>query len=83
MRKVYKIYEIDTIDVNAQVNIGDYGYGATTIYPTVLRELYQPGWEEEDTFDTLVEAEKYIEDNLIHQYDGTKYTILTEYYYEI
>ena len=47
------------------------------IFPTVLREVYQESIFSEDTFDTLEEAEKYLEKNFIKEY-GATYTILPE-----
>ena len=80
MKITYKIYRVDTINVDVNTYIGDYGYGSTQIRPTVLRRLYQPNLGEEDTFDTLVEAERYLQENLITEY-GDTYTILKEYEY--
>ena len=81
MKVTYKIYKVDSINVDSETHIGDYGYGSTTIHPTVLRSLYQPNFGDKDTFDTLVEAERYLENNLIEEY-GDTYTILKEYNYE-
>lgn len=80
MKKQYKIYRVDTINVDPEVILGDYGYGSTTIRPTILRELYQEDFGSEDTFNSLEEAEYYIKENLIKEY-GETYTILTEYSY--
>ena len=77
MRIKYKIYKVDTIDVDTEVHSN--GYDAPTrIKPTVLRELRRVSWEDEDTFDSLSSAEEYLEKNLIKEY-GDTYTIIKEY----
>lgn len=81
MKKTYKIYKIDTINVDVEHYRGDYGYGSTQIPPTVLRGVYQDGWDKKDTFDSLEEAEIYLQNNLIKEY-GDSYTILIEYSYD-
>lgn len=81
MKIVYKIYEIDTINVEVEHYTGDYGYGSTQIPPTVLRTPYQEDWTAKDTFDTEEEAEQYIKKHLIKEY-GETYTILKQYSFD-
>jgi len=80
MKKTYKIYNVDNLTIEPEVNLEKYGYGITEIYPTILRALYIDSYDVSDTFDTLKEAETYLENNLLSEY-GNPYTILTEYNY--
>lgn len=76
MKIVFKIYKVDTINVDVEQHSQGY-YAPRLIKPTILREVFQEGWSE-DTFNTEVEAEKYIQENLIKEY-GETYTILKQY----
>lgn len=76
MKIVYKIYKVDTINVDVEEHSNGY-YAPTLIRPTVLREVHQEGWSE-DTFNTEAEAEQYIEKNLVKEW-GDTYTIVKQY----
>lgn len=80
MKIQYKIYEISTANVDPEQYQESYD-PLTVIFPTVLRKVYQRSIMSEDTFDSLLEAETYLENNLIKEY-GDTYTIVKEYSYE-
>ena len=81
MKVQYKIYTVGSINADPEEFIQNYGYGKDIKYPVVLRPLFLEGFEDEDTFDSLPEAETYLEKNLIEEY-GNTYTIVKEYSYE-
>lgn len=78
MRKKYKIYErVETSLETKTTSIGYYSYQAQSI---LFRTFEVSDWKNQGElsagFDTLEEAEKFIEDN-IEDYDN--WIILTEY----
>ncbi len=79
MKKVYKIYELSTVNVDPEQHQQDYS-PPKIIFPTVLRDIYQEDFGSQDTFNSLEEAEYYIKENLIKEY-GDTYTILIQYSY--
>ena len=81
MRIVYKIYKVDTINVDVEIHVEQYGYGHTEVYPTVLREIQEDGDYYNGEFGSETNAEKFLSENLLKEY-GEKYVILKEYRYD-
>lgn len=79
MRKIYKIYEQAWTTLENNVVSHDYG-DKTTYMSFLLRGIFADGYDKRDDlingFNTLEEAEKFIEDN-IGGYDN--WIILTKY----
>jgi len=79
MRKIYKIYEQAWTTLETNIVSHDYG-DQTRCMTFLLRTIFVEGYDKRKTladgFNTLKEAEKFIEDN-IQDYD--KWVILAEY----
>lgn len=80
MKKKYRIYEMGTIPAYSNTYFDEFGSGTKSVCPTVLRKPYSDDNTKSNImdrgFDSLEEAEKFVEDNLPEYYT---WTIILEY----
>lgn len=78
MKKVYKIYEL--IDTSLESKTETLNYDRVYFQSYLLRSLDSDDWQKSTSFregfDSLEEAEKFIEEN-IENYDN--WTVITQY----